>query len=62
MNCPNCNGETKVIRSHYHSDHIERRRKCLTCGLRFATVEIDSDLYERIIRNNEKQRIQRTVR
>ena len=62
MTCPNCNGKTKVRKSNYRNDHVGRKRQCLTCGLCFATVEIDLDLYERMLRNNEKQRIQRTVR
>lgn len=56
MTCPECNGNTIVERTYHHSDYVERKRKCSRCGLRFLTVEIDSDLYERILRNNDKKR------
>lgn len=55
MTCPKCSNEkTKVIDSRADEDSIERRRECLTCGYRFNTVEIDKDLYERLVRHNDK--------
>ena len=56
MTCPNCNGETIVTKSRCHDDYTERRKKCVRCGYRFSTIEIDSDMYERIIRSNDKKR------
>lgn len=48
--CPVCGAKTKVIDSHPDEDSINRKRKCLGCGYRFLTVEIDKDLYERILK------------
>lgn len=42
MWCPKCNhAETKVTDTRISSDHlgIRRRRKCLSCGYKFSTVE-----------------------
>ena len=36
MNCPKCDGDTKVIDSR----NVRRRRECLVCEHRFTTVEI----------------------
>ena len=55
MTCPNCNGKTKVIESITEEDSTIRRRECITCGYRFSTVEIDKDLYERIIKEDDKR-------
>lgn len=38
MNCPKCNGETKVINSRAAGNMIRRRREC-ECGFRFTTYE-----------------------
>ena len=38
MNCPKCNGETKVINSRAAGNMIRRRREC-ECGFRFTTLE-----------------------
>lgn len=45
MNCPICNGETKVKDSRPDEDSVRRRRECLVCQHRFSTVEIDVDLF-----------------
>lgn len=38
--CPTCNGRTAVVDSREGDDNtVVRRRRCLTCGLRFNTVE-----------------------
>ncbi len=55
MTCPVCGGGIKIHHTHDYDDHIERRRKCVECGYLFKTIEIDSDLYERIIRNDKKR-------
>ncbi len=46
MNCPICGGKTRVIDSIPNEDSVQRRRKCVECKHRFATVEIDADYYE----------------
>ena len=48
MKCsdPTCDGETKVTyTAHVRTNLMERRRECITCGLRFKTHEsIDGDI------------------
>lgn len=36
MNCPKCNGSTKVADRR----GVRRRRECLSCGHRFSTIEM----------------------
>lgn len=55
MTCPNCNEKTKVIDSTTDEDSTTRRRECTACGYRFSTVEIDKDLYERLVKHNDKR-------
>lgn len=55
MTCPKCNEKTKVIESITDEDSTIRRRECLACGYRFSTVEIDKDLYERMVRHDDKR-------
>ena len=43
MLCPMCDGQTKVIDSRPDVDCVNRIRKCLECGFKFKTVEIDAD-------------------
>ena len=56
MTCPKCYEKTKVIESTTDEDSTTRRRECVACGCRFSTIEIDKDLYERLVKNHEKQR------
>lgn len=56
MTCPKCNEKTKVISSRAETDCIERIRKCVSCRYCFTSFEIDKDLYERILRNDKRQR------
>lgn len=39
MNCPYCDGPSKVVDSRPIPDGIRRRRECLDCGRRFTTHE-----------------------
>ena len=55
MTCPNCNNKTRVIDSTTDEDSTTRRRECMECGYRFSTVEIDKDLYERLVRRDDKK-------
>lgn len=48
MICPVCGGKTAVIDSRGREDEVTRRRECQECGHRFATIEVDLDLYERL--------------
>ena len=48
MDCPKCYGGTKVADSQPQVDSVTRRRRCLSCGYRFSTIEIDIDLYNRM--------------
>lgn len=45
MTCPVCGGQLIVIDSRPTEDSIHRRRKCVECGYRFSTIEVDADLY-----------------
>lgn len=54
MTCPKCNRKTKVIDSRTDEDSTDRRRECTLCGYRFTTVEVDKDLFERMVRHNER--------
>lgn len=40
MNCPSCNGATRVYDTRKSPQRITRRRKCKECGHRFATIEL----------------------
>jgi len=44
MNCPLCNGPTGVVDSRPDEESVHRRRRCLDCGHRFGTIELDEDL------------------
>ena len=49
MPCPYCiHGKTMVIDSSWDDRHqtIRRRRRCLPCGYRWSTLEIDQDQVE----------------
>ena len=45
MICPKCGADTIVVDSRRSDANIKRRRKCLRCGNRFSTMEIDLDVY-----------------
>ena len=55
MTCPKCYEKTKVIDSRSDEDSTERRRECLACGYRFSTIEVDKELYERMVKQNDKR-------
>ena len=55
MTCPICGEKTKVSESRAENDYVRRRRVCLRCRLAFVTVEIDEDLYKRIINVKDSQ-------
>ncbi|SDP78289.1 NrdR family transcriptional regulator [Desulforhopalus singaporensis] len=39
MNCPNCNGKTKVWWTEKYDSHVQRTRICPKCNVGFKTVE-----------------------
>ena len=43
MNCPTCNAESIVTRTH----GTRRTRRCLGCGTDFETVEVYADIRAR---------------
>ena len=51
MTCPICNSETTVIRTRDKEDNVKRERVCVSCGYHFHTIELDLDLYERMVKN-----------
>lgn len=48
MNCPVCGENTKVVDSRPDTDNVMRMRKCLVCGYKFKTLEVDDDLFEKL--------------
>lgn len=51
MTCPVCGGDTIVVDSRCRTDTTYRRRKCLDCDYRFATYEVENDLYKKLTWN-----------
>lgn len=46
MNCPQCSATTVRVTDSRPVDggaSVRRRRKCLACGLRWVTFELDAD-------------------
>jgi len=54
MICPVCGEKTMVIYSGGDVDCVNRRRQCVECGYRFNTIEIDKDIYDRVVRKHVK--------
>lgn len=50
VQCPKCNGESKVIDSRDEESARRRRRQCDKCKHRYTTYEIHADEYNRIRR------------
>lgn len=50
VQCPKCNGESKVIDSRDEESARRRRRRCERCKYRYTTYEIHADEYNRIRR------------
>lgn len=48
VQCPRCNGESKVIDSRDGESARRRRRECLRCKNRYSTYEIHADEYDRL--------------
>lgn len=50
MTCPECNRKTHIVETRFDDDSVRRRRECRECGYRFTTLEVDKDLYERLVK------------
>lgn len=48
VQCPRCNGESKVIDSRDGESARRRRRQCLRCKNRYSTYEIHAAEYDRL--------------
>jgi transcriptional regulator NrdR family protein len=47
--CPRCGStNVSVVDSRPKENHIWRRRKCLECGEKYTTYEVDAKLFEKI--------------
>lgn len=55
MTCPVCGSETKVYETRSEDDCVHRVRWCRKCRKRFATIEIDEDMYKRITNAKNSQ-------
>ncbi len=67
MICPVCGGDTMVCDSRPKPETVFRKRKCLSCDHRFATYEVDADLYQKLtwtidaLLENSEARIQEII-
>ena len=51
--CPKCGGDTIILCKTVECDHLQRRRKCTACNFRFNTIEIDKDMFERLVKKDD---------
>lgn len=56
MNCPECNGNTKVVDRRT----VRRRRECLVCNHRFSTIELLANQVKQQIEVAPKIKVQKT--
>lgn len=47
MDCPNCMGKTTVVDTRPQCDCVKRVRKCVSCHLRFQTVEYEAEVLKK---------------
>ena len=53
MRCPKCNSDQLFVADSRRTDElVTRRRKCGVCGIRFTTVEITQEAYDKLIQNH----------
>jgi len=38
-NCPQCQGDSRVVETRPARHHVRRRRECVVCGYRWTTKE-----------------------
>lgn len=53
MTCPVCGAKTRITDVRPQVDFNRRRRRCIECGYRFTTYEVDKDIWERRTQHNE---------
>ena len=46
MVCPICGCATTVADSRPEADCVNRKRRCLSCNHRFATIELETDMLD----------------
>ena len=59
MNCPKCNGDTKVTCCRKNDSTVARARKCKQCGHTFYTVETVTKTAHVVYRSLDKEYINR---
>lgn len=65
MTCPICGGKTKVIDSAADYESVYRKRKCVECGCRFETTEMeggDADTLAELRRGQKESKEDREQR
>lgn len=53
MNCPKCSGKSEVSDSRPKDGTVRRRRKCLKCGHKYTSYEVDVSTLL-LVRNQSK--------
>ena len=53
MTCPVCGGKTTVYAGSHDCDVVYRYRKCVDCKHSFPTIEIEMDLYDRVVKKDD---------
>lgn len=56
MTCPICGSDTKVFDSRADTDNVRRKRACTVCRYTFTTIEIDADLWQKLIADTKEAR------
>lgn len=53
--CEKCNGPTRILKTHGKQAGTRRRRKCVECGHKFATVEVTGAAFMARVRKRALQ-------
>lgn len=49
--CNKCHSETVVIDSRDEDGYVRRRRKCVSCGHRYSTVEFLKEDFDKVMKS-----------
>lgn len=49
--CNKCHSETVVINSRDEDGYVRRRRKCVSCGHRYSTVEFLKEDFDKVMKS-----------
>lgn len=49
--CNKCHSETIVINSRDEDGYVRRRRKCVSCGHRYSTVEFLKEDFDKVMKS-----------